>query len=280
VIPTLAIAGTRVRIGRLGFGCGRIVGGSEFTSSARLIEAALDAGIRHFDTAPSYGDGRSEAVLGSVLAGVPDATITTKIGIARPDESTTPHPLRRLYRATMRPVLSRFPGAKTHLLRWFGSRPGPPQPAAAKRVLTRDEVLRSLDASLKQLRRHTVDLYLLHEPAQFVLTDELREVFESLQREGTIGAYGLAFDVYADLGTTFGTVCQGRYAFELPRPHFEGTRIFHGVLRHGWRKDRTAAAARTPGEWLGHVLRTCPDSAVIFSASSGRQIETIGHNLA
>jgi hypothetical protein len=33
--------------------------------------------------------------------------------------------------------------------------------------------------------------------------------------------------------------------------------------------------ARTPGEWLAHVLDTDPDSAVIFSASSQRQIESL-----
>ena len=49
---------------RLGFGCGRLRAGLEERNSRRLIEAALERGIRYFDTAPSYGDGASERVLG------------------------------------------------------------------------------------------------------------------------------------------------------------------------------------------------------------------------
>ena len=59
----LKIRGTEVAISQIGFGCARVYGGHETKASARLIEAALTAGIRHFDTAPSYGFGESEFVL-------------------------------------------------------------------------------------------------------------------------------------------------------------------------------------------------------------------------
>jgi aryl-alcohol dehydrogenase-like predicted oxidoreductase len=42
----------------------------------------------HFDTAPLYGSGQSEDVLGHVLSCVPDITLTTKVGIARPNSET------------------------------------------------------------------------------------------------------------------------------------------------------------------------------------------------
>jgi D-threo-aldose 1-dehydrogenase len=268
---TLRVPGSDVSIGRVGFGCARINGDSEFRSSARLVEAALRAGIRHFDTAPSYGLGMSEAVLGSVLAGVADATVATKVGIARQQSGTRPSPLRRVYRATLRPLLSRLPGVKARLLRLANRAAAAVAPPP--RVLTRDEVMRNLETSLQQLNRSRVDLYLLHEPQQFHITDELREVFDSLKRDGVIGAYGLAYDTYSAPAAAFGTVVQGRYPFEPPR--FEpATRIFHGVLRHAWHAQK-ADGVRAPGEWLRHVLDTHRDSAVIFSASSNRQIEGV-----
>ena len=46
-----------------------------------MVDAALDAGINHFDTAESYGNGQSEEFLGTALgARRGEAVITTKFG--------------------------------------------------------------------------------------------------------------------------------------------------------------------------------------------------------
>ena len=49
----------------------------------RAVERALAAGVRYFDTAPGYGDGRSEENLGRVLgeigAGAAGAVVGTKL---------------------------------------------------------------------------------------------------------------------------------------------------------------------------------------------------------
>ena len=74
-------------ITQIALGCGRLNGRLERRSSARIVEAALALGIRHFDTAPSYGMGTADEVLGSVLSGVDGVTITSKVGIARPQYS-------------------------------------------------------------------------------------------------------------------------------------------------------------------------------------------------
>ncbi|MEM7291152.1 MAG: aldo/keto reductase, partial [Pseudomonadota bacterium] len=50
------------------------------TESLRTISAALEAGIRVFDTAAGYGAGHSEHLLGKGLKAHPDAVIATKIG--------------------------------------------------------------------------------------------------------------------------------------------------------------------------------------------------------
>ena len=78
MIERINVAGSNTQISRIGFGCARIYGGRELKNSARVIEAALAAGIRHFDTALSYGEGEFEDVLGRILANVPEITISTK----------------------------------------------------------------------------------------------------------------------------------------------------------------------------------------------------------
>ena len=149
MIEQVAVAGSEVTISRIGFGCQRIYAGSEARRSARLIEAALSAGIRHFDTAPMYGDGQSEDVLGQVLRGVADITLTTKVGIPRPN----PEILRRTtmvgYRRFVHPLLTQMPGVRSQLKRVQASiwkdewKPA----TAPRRILTGPHIRRELQES-------------------------------------------------------------------------------------------------------------------------------------
>jgi len=67
----------------LTFGCGAV--GGLMTRGApadqeRAVARALEAGVNHFDTAPSYGDGASEENLGRVLGALkPDVIVSTKV---------------------------------------------------------------------------------------------------------------------------------------------------------------------------------------------------------
>lgn len=269
----LKIRGTEVAISRIGFGCARVYGGHETKASARLIEAALTAGIRHFDTAPSYGFGESESVLGELLAGLPDVTIGTKIGLPRPDSAIAKRPLGIAYRRMLRPVLSHFPSLKSRLLQVVNRSSTNEVSAVVRRKLSDDEVLRGLEDSMKRLKRSFVDLYLLHEPDQFALTDELLELFHKLQHDRVIGAFGLAYGRVANASPEFGTIIQSQHTDTLPELSDRGhTRIFHGVLRHSWHEARRRKGDRSPTEYLEKVLGTNRDAAVIFSASSPGQI--------
>ncbi len=65
-----ALGKTGLRVSALGFGAGAV--GGLFVRGAgpeqkRAVTQALEAGITYFDTAPSYGNGRSEENLGRVL---------------------------------------------------------------------------------------------------------------------------------------------------------------------------------------------------------------------
>ena len=67
------LGSSRVEVTRLGFGAAPI--GNLFTRVAdgdatAAVDAAWNAGVRFFDTAPLYGHGLSERRLGRALVGV------------------------------------------------------------------------------------------------------------------------------------------------------------------------------------------------------------------
>lgn len=79
----------RLEVSVIGLGCnnfGMRIGEAE---TAEVVSAALDAGINYFDTADVYGQTRSEAFLGSALAGRRDEVVlATKFGgMGSPDGS-------------------------------------------------------------------------------------------------------------------------------------------------------------------------------------------------
>lgn len=122
----------------LGLGCAPI--GNLYTSVAdddavATVRAALGLGVRFFDTAPHYGAGESERRLGLALEGVPrdDYVLATKVG-------------RRIVDASGDPVPGSASGHDTIA------------------DLSRDGVLRSLEASLTRLRTDRIDLLHLHDP--------------------------------------------------------------------------------------------------------------------
>lgn len=71
-----------LRASAIGVGCFPFGGFLDEAASHRVVHAALDLGINYFDTANSYGVGRSEEILGTALAGGRrhQAVIATKFG--------------------------------------------------------------------------------------------------------------------------------------------------------------------------------------------------------
>lgn len=67
-------------------------GETDEQDATELLRTFVDAGGRHIDTAASYSDGRSEALIGSLLGDVVSRTevsISTKAGISTPDGRRT-----------------------------------------------------------------------------------------------------------------------------------------------------------------------------------------------
>src|SRR6516162_6203504 len=71
----------------VGLGCNNFGGRIDADATARVVDAALDAGVTFFDTADIYGGTHSEEFLGRALSGRRDrALIATKFGVAIDDD--------------------------------------------------------------------------------------------------------------------------------------------------------------------------------------------------
>lgn len=69
-----------------GLGCNNFGMRIDEDASRAVVDAALDAGVNHFDTADIYGGGQSEVFLGRALGSRRDqAVITTKVGMGVPE---------------------------------------------------------------------------------------------------------------------------------------------------------------------------------------------------
>ena len=164
----------------LGFGTTSFMGLPTTGDRLGLLEAAFHAGIRHFDTAPYYGYGEAERVLGDFARGKRDQlTIATKYGIEPPAiiRARWANLLaRRVLRAA--PPLKRFFSRKAQQMTTHAAF----SPAAARK---------SLDRSLLALQTDRVDLLLLHEPTfEDAASGEMQQYLDEKLKRGRIRAYG------------------------------------------------------------------------------------------
>lgn len=179
----LLLTGTGIRTTRLGFGLSKLMRVPSREERRRLLEAAFDLGIRHFDVARMYGLGEAEHELGHFIKSRRDqVVIATKFGI---EPSGTAGRFAR-FQSPVRWLFRRFPKLRQAVIR-EDRRPRPP------RLFTPDAARRSLETSLLALRSDYVDIFFLHEPTcQGDISSGLYECMEQLKSEGKIRAYGLS----------------------------------------------------------------------------------------
>jgi aryl-alcohol dehydrogenase-like predicted oxidoreductase len=101
-IPDTALKVSRVALGTWAMG-GWMWGGTDELESIRTIRAAIDQGINLIDTAPVYGFGVSEEIVGKALAGIRSSVVVaTKVGL----EWRNGKPYRNATRARIRTELN------------------------------------------------------------------------------------------------------------------------------------------------------------------------------
>jgi D-threo-aldose 1-dehydrogenase len=192
VLPTRELAGTGVVTSAVGFGCAGLFRLPQRGARRSVLDAAYDAGIRHFDVAPMYGLGLAEAELASFLSERrADVTLTTKFGI-------DPTLLARevaLLQGPVRAFLAKRPNVGEGLkIAGRGPRSGPFGRLLYSSVgFHRDSAQRSLDRSLRALKTDYIDVFLLHDPVGDLITraPELIDYLDEQRRLGRIRCWGV-----------------------------------------------------------------------------------------
>jgi len=164
-LPTAQLGRTGMAISRIGIGAWAFGGAGwvdtwgaqNDTDSIAAVRRAVDAGVNWIDTAPIYGLGHAEEVVGRALRRVPGADrpyVFTKAGVV-----------------------------------WDPKRPND-KPALIGRP---DSVRAELDASLRRLGVERIDLYQMHAPpTDGTPIEEYWQTFCDLRREGKVRAIGLS----------------------------------------------------------------------------------------
>jgi len=135
--------------------------------SIRTIRAAVDAGITCIDTAPMYGMGHSEEVVGKAIAGIRDQVIVaTKCGLRwdTPDEG-------------VEYFTCQMPDGSSHPIR---------------RNLHKRAILEEVEFNLKRLGVDVIDLYQCHWPDKSAPIVETMEALVTLKDQGKIRAIGVS----------------------------------------------------------------------------------------
>ena len=156
---------SRVILGAWSYG-GWYWGGAEDAASIRAIHAAVDSGITSIDTAPVYGFGRSEEVVGRALLGIRDRVqIMTKVGL-RWDSDEGEH--------------------------FFDTEDPDGRSWTIHRNLRPESVRWEVEQSLKRLGVDHIDLIQCHWPDPSVPIPESMGALADLHRQGKVGAVGVS----------------------------------------------------------------------------------------
>jgi aryl-alcohol dehydrogenase-like predicted oxidoreductase len=150
------VAETALTVSRIGLGTwaigGWMWGGTDDQESVDTIRAAVERGVDLIDTAPAYGFGRSEEIVGRAIAEGrlrSRLVIATKVGLEWKDGKVF-------------------------------------------RNASRDRVLREVEDSLRRLRTDYIDIYQVHWPDPLVPIEETAAAIQSLLDQGKIRAIGVS----------------------------------------------------------------------------------------
>jgi aryl-alcohol dehydrogenase-like predicted oxidoreductase len=152
----IAIGRSGLSTSRIGLGTwaigGWMWGGTDEAESIATIRFAVERGVTLIDTAPAYGFGRAEEIIGKALAEGAlrdNVTIATKVGLTWKDGAV-----------------------------FRDSRPA--------------RIRKEIENSLRRLRTDVIDLYQVHWPDLDIPIAETARTLEALVREGKIRAIGVS----------------------------------------------------------------------------------------
>lgn len=253
-VKRVVLPATDLAVSRFVFGTSSLFSVGSAARRRRLLDAAVDQGFTHFDTAPYYGFGMAERDLQPVLAAHPSTTVTTKVGIYSPGGEA---------QSALGILLRKAGGRALPVL----SRPTIDWSLAKARI--------ALEGSLRRLGRAHVDLYMLHEPQRALLATE--EWLRWLEREtsaGRVRRFGIAVEPqhlapFLAPSTPLAAIVQtldslgGREADILPR-HGRPLQITYGYISAALKES---AAPDIPALLAGALARNAAGAVIV---STGR----------
>jgi aryl-alcohol dehydrogenase-like predicted oxidoreductase len=159
-----------VKVTPIAFGAwaigGWMWGGAEESEAIKAINASLDLGITTIDTAPIYGFGKSEELVGKALKGIPrdKYQILTKYGM------------------NWRTAKGEY---------YFDTMDNNGKPLKVYKYSGREAVLKDCEDSLRRLQTDYLDLLQIHWPDATTPISETMEAIAKLLEQGKIRAAGV-----------------------------------------------------------------------------------------
>jgi D-threo-aldose 1-dehydrogenase len=224
------VGNTKLKVTELGLGTASLAGNISHVSETEgrtLIAKAYDTGIRYFDTAPFYGYGKSEHLIGDALRERKDWVLSTKVG--------------RLLEPR------RVPQKKEELRR--SAFPYGPFPFAPRFDFTYDAIMRGYEDSVQRLGLNRIDIVYIHDVDEYAqaasgdkdsvfrtAVEHAYKALDTLRAAGEIMAIGLGVNrarPIADAmqyGQWDAFLLAGRYTLLEQAPLHD---LFPAVKKHG-----------------------------------------------
>ena len=217
--------GTDLEISEIGFGCGNTAGLMIWGSEADRVRAAahaMELGVNYFDTAATYGDGKSEENLGPVLAQLPERPLVgSKVALQEEELADIPGNIRKSVERSLRRLgLERLDIVHLH-----------------NRVTARREPGKTLAIGA------------LLDVEQMLGEGGVQETFEALRREGKVRHFG-----YCAFGGD-----PAAYREVAEKGAFESLLVFYNILNPT--SDRTMPAGFGQHDY-GQIMGTAAERGV------------------
>ncbi len=160
------LGSSNVEVSVIGLGCwaigGWMWGGTDDQKAIAAIRKAIDVGMVLLDTAPVYGFGHSEEIVGKAIEGRREhGVVATKCGLV------WDHATQNLSMVDKEGL-------------------------AIYRDLTKKSVLKEIEDSLRRLKTEWIDLYQCHRPDDMTPAEETMEALNLLLKQGKIRAIGVS----------------------------------------------------------------------------------------
>ncbi len=164
------LGNTDLEISEIAFGAwaigGWLWGGTDEAAALRALEAAIDMGMTSIDTAPAYGFGLSEQIVGEAIHGKRDKVqIMTKCGLKWKGNSG-----EFFFSAR------RDDGSLANIYKYAG----------------KQSIIQECEESLQRLNTDYIDLYQIHMPDPTTPVEESMEAIEKLLQQGKIRTAGVS----------------------------------------------------------------------------------------